>query len=88
MVMDSSMISDLELLEDLEAVAKKNKIKAQRTILPRGGNDGYAIQLKRAGRRVATLVCPTRYIHTVTEMILLDDLYATRDLLREYLAQV
>lgn len=87
LVMDSSMISDLELLEELEALAQKHKIKAQRTILPRGGNDGYSIQQKRAGRRVAALVCPTRYIHTVTEMVLLDDLFACRDLLQAYLTQ-
>jgi len=87
LVMDSSMISDLELLEELEALGEKHKIKTQRTILPRGGNDGYSIQQKRAGRRVLTIVCPARYIHTVTEMIDLDDLHACRDLLKTYLSQ-
>jgi endoglucanase len=85
LAMDSSMISDLDLVEEFDAIASREKIKAQRTILPRGGNDGYAIQLKNAGRRVATLVCPTRNVHTVTEMCLLEDLRASRDLLAAYL---
>jgi endoglucanase len=87
LVMDSSMISDLALVEEFERVAQQNKIKAQRSILPRGGNDGASIQQKRAGRRVFTLVCPTRYIHTVVETCHVNDLQACRDLLAAYLAQ-
>ena len=87
LAMDSSMISDLALLEQFDAIASREKIKAQRTILPRGGNDGYAIQLKNAGRRVITLVCPTRNVHTVTEMAHLDDLRAGRDLLTAFLQE-
>lgn len=87
LVMDSSTIADLELLEFFEKLAGQNKIKTQRTILPRGGNDAATIQRKAAGFRVMTLVCPTRYIHTVTEMIHLDDLHATCDMLSSYLVQ-
>jgi endoglucanase len=87
MVMDSSTITDLELLREFEKVAKTKKIKAQRTILPRGGTDASTIQRKASGTRTMTLVCPTRYIHTITEMIHLDDLHACRDLLTAYLAQ-
>ncbi len=88
LVMDSSMISDARLLGDFERVAKKSKIKCQRTILPRGGNDGATSQRAAQGRRTLALVCPTRYIHTVTEMVHLDDLHACRDLLAAYLAVV
>lgn len=87
LVMDSSMISDPGLLAEFESVAKKRRIKHQRTILPRGGNDGATAQRTAAGRRVIALVCPTRYIHTVTEMVHLDDLHACRDLLWAYLVQ-
>ncbi len=86
-VMDSSFISDLELYEEFERVAKENNIKYQRSILPRGGTDSGTIQRAGAGTRVFTLSCPTRYIHTVTEMVHKDDLYACRDLLAAYLAQ-
>ena len=87
LVMDSSMISDPDLLNEFESVAKKHKIKHQRTILPRGGNDGATAQRAGVGRRTIALVCPTRYIHTVTEMVHLDDLNACRNLLAAYLAQ-
>ena len=87
MVMDSMSITDQGLLESFEKLAKKKKIKAQRTILPRGGSDASTIQRKASGYKVMALVCPTRYIHTVTEMIHLDDLHATRDLLAAYLSE-
>ena len=86
-LMDSMGISDIVLVEELEALAKKKKIKAQRTLLPLGGTDAATIQRARAGCRVTTIVCPTRYIHTITEMVHTDDLHACRDLLAAYLAQ-
>ena len=86
-VMDSGVICDIGIVEEFERVAVKNNIKHQRTLLPRGGTDAATIQQKNAGRRVMTLVCPTRYVHTVTEMISIEDLNATRDLLAAYLGQ-
>ncbi len=85
--MDSSFISDLELFETFERIAREKGIKHQRSILPRGGTDSGTIQRAGAGTRVFTLSCPTRYIHTVTEMVHKDDLHACRDLLTAYLAQ-
>jgi len=87
LVMDSSMISDPGLLAEFEAIARKRKIKHQRTILPRGGNDGATAQRAGSGRRTIALVCPTRYIHTITEMVHTGDLHACRDLLAAYLSQ-
>jgi endoglucanase len=88
-IMDSSMISDHTLIDELEAVAKKNRIKAQRTILARGGQDGGAMQLANDGTcRVAGLTVGTRYIHTVTEMIHKGDLEAARDLLAAWMPTV
>ncbi len=86
-VMDGSVISDPALVREFETVAEKNKIKVQRSILPRGGTDTAALQRAGAGCRAMTLSCPTRYIHTVTEMVHRDDLTACRDLLAAYLAQ-
>lgn len=85
-VMDSSTISDLDLLEEFESIAKAKKIPYQRSILTRGGTDSASIQRAGPGSRVLTLSCPTRYIHTVTEMVHLDDLYACCNLLTAYLA--
>ena len=85
-VMDSASICDPDLLTEFEALAHKHKIKAQRSILPRGGTDAGAMQRAAAGARSFTLSCPTRYIHSVTEMIHVNDLHACRDLLTAYLA--
>lgn len=85
-VMDGASIADLDLLEQFETLAKRNKIKYQRSILSRGGTDSATIQRAAAGARTLTLSCGTRYIHTVTEMIHLNDLHACRDLLAAYLS--
>ena len=87
-IMDASLISDAGLIDDLEAVAKKHRIKHQRTILARGGQDGAAIQQMMEGAKAAGLVVGTRYIHTVTEMIDKRDLEAARDLLAAWLPTV
>lgn len=86
-IMDGASIADLELLEEFESVAKKGKVPHQRSILPRGGTDAGTIQRAAAGARTFTLSCPTRYIHSVTEMVHETDLNACRDLLAAYLKQ-
>ncbi len=88
MVQDSSMIADHELVSDLCRVAEKNKIPYQRAILARGGQDGAAIQKSGHGARTATIVCGTRYVHTVTESVHKKDLQATIDLLAAWLPTV
>ncbi len=88
MVQDSSMIADHQLVDDLCKVAKRHKIPHQRCILPRGGQDGAAIQRSGHGARTAAIVCGTRYIHTVTESIDKGDLQATIDLLAAWLGTV
>lgn len=87
-IMDSSFISDYSLIDELEAVAKKNRIKHQRTILARGGQDGAALQQAMSGARAAGVVVGTRYIHTVTEMISRVDIESARDLLAAWMATV
>ncbi|MCP3903504.1 MAG: M42 family metallopeptidase [Planctomycetes bacterium] len=81
MIQDSSMIADHALVDDLCTLATKKKIPHQRCILPRGGQDGAAIQRSGPGARTAAVVCGTRYIHTVTESIDRKDLQAAIDLL-------
>ncbi|HLP84103.1 MAG TPA: M42 family peptidase, partial [Phycisphaerales bacterium] len=85
-IKDSSFISDYQLVNEVEALAKKNKIPYQRTILAAGGQDGAAAQQAAAGARAVGITVGTRYIHTVTEMIDKKDLYAARDILAAYCA--
>ncbi len=87
-VMDSSMISDLGLIEDLETIAAQHQIRCQRAILPRGGQDGAAIQRSRSGVRTVSLACPIKYIHTVNEMAHRDDLESYHQLLTAWLQQL
>lgn len=87
-VMDGSVICDYDLVEAFEKTAKKNKIKYQRSILAAGGTDTGGIQRNAGGCKAITLSCPTRYIHTVTEMIHKDDIVACRDLLAAYMGTV
>lgn len=88
LIQDSSMIADAGLVEDLCSVARRHRIAHQRSILPRGGQDGGAIQRSGRGARAVGLCCGTRYIHTVTEMIDKDDLGACVDLLAAWLPTI
>lgn len=85
MVQDGSMISDYGLLTQVCAIAKRKKIPHQRAILPRGGQDGAAIQRSGKGATCIAIGAGTRYIHTVTESINKKDLKAAIDLLAECL---
>lgn len=87
-VMDGASIGDPRLLADFERVAKAHDIKTQRSILRAGGTDTAGIQRAGGGTRAFTLSVPTRYIHTVTEMVHLDDLHACRDLLAAFLTDI
>jgi endoglucanase len=84
-VLDGSVICHRELVEQFVSLAKKNKIKHQMEVLPRGGTDAGAIQRTRAGVKTITLSVPTRYIHTTVETVHVDDVTATEALLKRYL---
>jgi endoglucanase len=84
-VMDSMTISDRRLIDQFDALAKKRKIPAQLSILPRGGTDAGPMQRTRSGHRAMTLSVPTRYIHTVTETVHQRDLQSAIDLLAAWL---
>ncbi len=87
-VMDSSVIASYDLVQQFEAIAKKNRIPHQRSILGRGGTDTAALQKAGSGAKAITISVGTRYIHTVTEMVHRTDLEAARNLLAAYLAAV
>jgi endoglucanase len=80
-IKDGSFISDYELTEEIEKIAKKKRIPYQRSILAAGGQDGAAAQQAAAGAKAVGVTVGTRYIHTVTEMIDKKDLEAARDVL-------
>ncbi len=87
-IKDGSFIADKDLVDEVEAIAKRKKIPYQRSILAAGGQDGAAAQQAAAGARAIGITVGTRYIHTVTEMIDTTDLKAARDILTAYMASV
>jgi putative aminopeptidase FrvX len=86
-IMDSLSISHPKMVEHFRSLADANGIPYQMEILPRGGTDAGAMQRARAGAPSITLSIPTRYIHTVNEMVHKKDLQACVDLLAAYIRE-
>lgn len=86
-IMDSSHISHPKLVRHFRDIAEREGISYQLEILPRGGTDAGAMQQSRDGTVAVTLSLPTRYVHTVNEMINQNDLDACVKLLSLYLAE-
>ena len=84
-VSDSSAISNGWLVDAMADLAEDNGIAFQFEVLPRGGTDAGAIQRSRAGVASVTLSTPSRYVHTVTEMVAKRDLEAAVSLLVAFL---
>ena len=85
-VSDSSMVSQGWLVDAMAALATEHEIPHQFEVLPRGGTDGGAIQRSRGGVASITLSNPSRYVHTVTEMLSKRDLEAAVALLTRFLS--
>lgn len=83
-IMDSSLVSDKDLVDEFIEIAEKHEIPHQFEILPLGGTDAGGMQRTRGGCRAITLSVPCRYVHTVTETIHRKDLNATVDLLHRF----
>lgn len=83
---DGSFIADIDLVREIEALARSKDIAFQRTILARGGQDGAAVQQTASGARAVGIAVGTRYIHTVAEMIDKRDLLAAREILTAFIA--
>lgn len=84
-LMDSSLICHPKVVAHFKQLAKSKKIPYQIEILPRGGTDAGGVQRLHGGIPAFTLSVPTRYIHTVNEMVSKSDLQASIDLLAAYI---
>ena len=85
-VSDSSAISQGWLVDAMAGLAEREGIPHQFEILPRGGTDAGAIQRSRDGVASVTLSTPSRYVHTVAEMVAKRDLEAAVNLLSGFLS--
>ena len=86
-VFDSSFIPNFRLVRHLRGVAAKHHIRHQLEVLPRGGTDAGAMQRARNGAAAITISIPSRYVHTVNEMVSQLDLDAAATLLARYLEE-
>lgn len=82
---DRSAICNKEIVEDLENLASRKGIAAQRDVLSAGGTDIGSVQLLGKGVRVGGLSIPVRYCHSAVEMADRGDIEATIALLTAYL---
>jgi endoglucanase len=86
-IMDASLVCHPKLVDHFRDIARRENIPHQMEILPRGGTDGGALQRARGGIVSMTLSVPTRYIHTVNEMVSRTDVEAAVTLLARYLEE-
>lgn len=84
-VSDSGSISQPWLVDAFARLAEADGVPHQYEVLPLGGTDAGAIQRSRGGVPSVTLSTPSRYVHTVTEMVAKRDLEAAVRLLGAFL---
>ena len=80
-VMDYSVITSREVRETLIELAKGNDVKYQLEIMTEGGTDAGVIHFTRGGIKTGGISIPTRYIHSPSEMISINDLNSCIELL-------
>jgi endoglucanase len=84
-VMDWGMICDPMIVESLVKTAKKNKISYQLEVLERGTTDATVIQLTKGGVPSGAVSIPSRYIHSASEIVDMDDVEAAVKLIVKFL---
>jgi putative aminopeptidase FrvX len=80
-VMDSSAIANWKMVEFMRDLCGRRGIPWQPEVLPRGGTDTAAIQRFGGGAAAGCISVPTRYVHSVIEMVHPGDVQASIDLL-------
>lgn len=83
MIYDGSMVGHVGLRDYVVKILEEKKIPYQFDYLKRGGTDAGAMHLVHNGAPGMALCIPSRYIHSHTSMIHVDDYEACVDLLVE-----
>ncbi|TFE01583.1 M42 family metallopeptidase [Jeotgalibacillus salarius] len=84
-VLDFSLISHPAVKEKLIQLANHKKISYQLEIFPGIGTDGGAMSLANHGIPTGVLSIPSRYAHSPVEVIDMEDLTATKELLKAFI---
>jgi len=80
-IRDVGMLADPAVVRWMTRTAEKARIPYQREVLTIGSTDARAMQVSRAGTRAGALSVPVRYVHSPSEMISMDDVQKTVNLL-------
>jgi len=73
-IRDSGMLCDPRVVRWMRTTAEKAGIRHQMEILRGGTTDAYAIQVNRAGVPAGVISIPCRYVHSPSEMVDINDL--------------
>ncbi|ADU28848.1 M42 family metallopeptidase [Evansella cellulosilytica] len=84
-VLDMSLISHPTVKEYLIDLAEEKQIPYQLEVFPGIGTDGGAMSLTNRGIPTGVLSIPSRYAHSPVEVIDINDLHATKNLLKEFI---
>ncbi len=80
-IRDTGMLADPGVVRWMTRTAEKARIPYQREVLTIGSTDARAMQVARAGNFAGALSVPVRYVHSPSEMIDMNDLADTVNLL-------
>jgi len=84
-IMDSASIADRELFNMIKNSAEKHNIRYQLKRAATGGNDAGIIHLLNSGIKTCTISVPSRYIHSPSSIISLDDFESAKMLVKMFL---
>ena len=84
-IKDRSVICHEQMVKAFDAIAKENKIPAQKEILIAGGTDTSSMQMIGNGSMAGAISVPTRYIHSNVESCDMGDVEACIDLIEKYI---
>ena len=78
---DGSVVPNWKLVDFMRGLCEQRKIPWQMEVLPSGGTDTAGIQRSGKGAAAGCISVPTRYVHSVIEMIHPTDVQASIDLM-------
>ncbi|HUN23195.1 MAG TPA: M42 family metallopeptidase, partial [Anaerolineales bacterium] len=82
---DAGMIADSRVVQAMQESAQAHGIPFQREILANGSTDARAVQISRGGVLAGCLSIPCRYVHSINEMVDLQDVSNSIKLLQSFI---
>jgi endoglucanase len=86
-VKDGGMLADPKVVDAMVQCAQKHEIPYQLEVLLGGTTDAKAMQISRAGMPAGCVSVPTRYVHTPSEMVDINDLNNAVKLLTVFISE-